>query len=449
MRDALGAAVKLKTNGKFEEAAAKLRSLTRKGKRNVRAAARHELAVLALQRGDATVADEELCALGLRYRISAPLWLGARQGRALLSSDSMAGSVRVLDNALPEGVFQQLRQALLAPKFWEEHGYPTDEFFSYSLPLGRRHPRKLLGAVAARFRRTAEVLAGEECGRVEWWTHRRSAGADGGHQLHFDLDELGMRREGTLRCPAVSLVFYVEADGVAPTVVTNEDVAGGDVATCSVRCHPKANRALFFKGSLMHGVVPMLPESEERERITLMMGFWAKSTPPLLSDAPSRAASGVLISLGPNMVMPRLRRSVKRKGKPSPHGTAKRLRSGTNVGAGWSELLMARVVKCDDTGNGPCASTEGAADLEVVSPVWEQVSGWSQEMARARLPGLFTGEFFVGHRAEVRAAAQRAAVPSIGVESVSIDELRRLRGEPEQDVVETVSIEELRRLRGE
>lgn len=156
-----------------------------------------------------------------------------------------------IDSVLPEALFQQLQSVLREPLFWEEHGYPTDQFFSYSLPLPARDlppPDTLLDAVAACLRGEAESLAGEECGSAEWWVHRRSGGADCGHQLHFDLDELSLR-SGKLGHPAVSTVLYVDGISGAPTLVTDEDIAHRNMAQHALRCQPRPNRALLFKGS--------------------------------------------------------------------------------------------------------------------------------------------------------------------------------------------------------
>lgn len=94
------------------------------------------------------------------------------------------------DDVLPSALFNAIQTALAEPVFWEEHGYPADAFFSYSLERDTLRT-SVLGAVAETIRPLAEKIAGVKTGRVEWWAHKRdTTGGDGGHQLHFDLDEV-------------------------------------------------------------------------------------------------------------------------------------------------------------------------------------------------------------------------------------------------------------------
>jgi len=117
-------------------------------------------------------------------------------------------------------------------------------------------------------------------GSVEWWAHsRRGEGA--GHQLHFDLDEAALpawraaaeaaeAAEGAGGAPPpaphpeVSCVVYLDAPAEggrgpgAPTLVLDQDVNGcpGSGSGRGWLCFPQTNRALLFRGGLLHGVVP-------------------------------------------------------------------------------------------------------------------------------------------------------------------------------------------------
>jgi hypothetical protein len=64
---------------------------------------------------------------------------------------------------------------------------------------------------------------------AEWWTHTRDLTSDFGHQLHFDMEERLLEREGIIIHPAVSSVVYLSgAEGTAgPTVVLDQTVDGG------------------------------------------------------------------------------------------------------------------------------------------------------------------------------------------------------------------------------
>ena len=118
---------------------------------------------------------------------------------------------------------------------------------------------------------------------------------------------------------------------------------------------------------------------------------------------------GVHRDLGPNMEL-----------RP-PAAPAKRRR-------GWQDVLLAPAPREDPAG------ARRPAALEPVAPVWEQAAGWKKRFAARRVAGLYTGEFCVGDRGAVRAAVRRqleAPPPPVleVVEEVSLEELKRLRGE--------------------
>jgi hypothetical protein len=205
---------------------------------------------------------------------------------------------------------------------------------------------------------------------VEVWCHRRPI--DGSHQLHYDMDEIRLqeRRERLLAastaaatqmqqktkrqkvdasdthnqgkndgvfCPMVScvLTIYVPSNShtcldcgetfrAAPTIVCNQSILNHNQTQASCQsndhmtgwlCYPKPNRLLAFEGSLLHGVVPGIPElngcvhgsesdsaesydgysntNNQPQRVTLMMGFWADGV----------RTQG---ELGPNMPLPNI-----------------------------------------------------------------------------------------------------------------------------------------------
>ena len=144
---------------------------------------------------------------------------------------------------------------------------------------------------------------------VEWWAHKRSnigsniggsGGSSGsGHQLHYDLGEKRLRRDGKAQCP-LSCVIYVE-EGAHPTIMpsprlrssTSRRWSRSPVIHLGVRrsswrtpsrrigarmrrrrrrwrhiedasgvlCSPVTNRMLVFDGSLLHGVMPARPSA--------------------------------------------------------------------------------------------------------------------------------------------------------------------------------------------
>ena len=108
--------------------------------------------------------------------------------------------------------------------FWSEHAYPNNSFWSYNLPLGGGEPGQtkarrgapeqpnpeggLMQEVSARVLALINEFDDREMGSVEFWAHCRT-GEGSGHQLHFDLDEVGLLHDGVLRHPAVSCVLCV------------------------------------------------------------------------------------------------------------------------------------------------------------------------------------------------------------------------------------------------
>ena len=146
---------------------------------------------------------------------------------------------------------------------------------------------------------------------------QRDEGRSGGsHQLHFDTDEVALAAATTTTGtksklgsgvgassrttqtqskskakakaktpprdihPIVSLVLYLSgSQQSAPTLVTNQTLEEGSVASEAFLVRPLDNRLLAFDGRLLHGVTPYLPlplssSASSTPRITLMLGIW-------------------------------------------------------------------------------------------------------------------------------------------------------------------------------
>lgn len=387
-------------------------------------AARYELAVLAMQRGDQAAADMQLRRLGMRYRVNTTLWSNTRVGPTAKDTDS----VHVFEPALPATVFSALSTALQEPAFWDAHGYPTDCFFSYNVPLTQK-TNGLMSQAIRLMQKSLEKATGSKFAAAEWWAHKRGIGADGGHQLHFDLDERARDLEHVVRHPTYSSVLYLDIGaGTAPTVITDQrvDQSNDDVDTEDAacwRCHPAANRLLTFDGGALHGVVPVIPEQQQqvsdRCRITLMIGWWTAS--PSVSSPPEMEDEGALVGLGPNMPLPELDQQ-----KLSP----------------WEKLLIASGSECkidkEEPSMIPCDEA-----LESCGKLWHEVASLpAGEKPKKLTPGaedVFTGHFFVQDPCEVFLACMpgqqgeqdEAGEPEefIEVEEMSLEDLKRLRGE--------------------
>jgi hypothetical protein len=144
-------------------------------------------------------------------------------------------------------------------------------------------------------------------------------------------------KDDGIYCPLVSCVLTInvpnnqeachacgETSKAAPTIVSSQSITNPITTQSNLRnahengkgwlCYPKPNRLLAFDGSLLHGVMPGIPEpgsdeesfssdassdnslpedNEGLKRVTLMLGFWAEGVCTQLTS-----------NIGPNMPFP-------------------------------------------------------------------------------------------------------------------------------------------------
>ena len=287
------------------------------------AAAQHELALLLSLSGRHADADAVLRALNLHHKLAPGVFVPT-PSPALESREAVPHRPVVIDHALPGAMVDGLRLGLgRDAAFWQEHCYPTPGFFSYRYPL--EQPARLLVERAAQallpLMRRHWPRAAAPPAVVEWWAHARTA--DGGHQLHFDMDEEALRRSGRASHPTLSAVLYLSAEQECslqpPTLVTSQALGGGEAEAEAEACppqkkpragatarqpslesaagavgwlvHPRPNRLLLFRGDRLHGVVPRLPRADAAaagQRLTLMFGWWPADAAPRPAAAPTR-----------------------------------------------------------------------------------------------------------------------------------------------------------------
>eukprot|EP00960_Hanusia_phi_P012009 349359-Hanusia_phi.AAC.2 len=299
-------ALAMRGEGKLEEAEKALRALVRK--KRFEEPAKYELSILLHAQGKHKEADKLAAELGFKYRLNDAVFEG---GRGVSKREGAEGKALIYDNAISEEMLKRLEQVFGEKSdFWSKHEYPTDFFFSYNAPImeaksssgkrrrvsSSRHAGNssdkpggaLLQQLARTFTRLAVPLTGgEEPSSVEWWAHSRER-CCGGHQLHFDLDEIRVREGEGYPHPIVSSVLYLH-DGGSPTLITDESIddgeeEGGEEKTSRMKgflCRPKRGRVLLFDGSLLHGVCPTSfdgPDGtrgkKETPRTTIMLGLW-------------------------------------------------------------------------------------------------------------------------------------------------------------------------------
>ncbi|KAJ1478078.1 hypothetical protein T484DRAFT_1905118 [Baffinella frigidus] len=523
----LEAALEVRGFGGEDEAESALRALLKGGDKETREIAQYELALLLHSLGRHKEGDELASALGFRYRLNDAIFEG-KGGAACEGVDGMVraldgavpepllhqlqkgvdGMVRALDGAVPDALVHQLQkmdgavpEALLGQQlqkvfaaesdFWDEHGYPTDSFFSYNQPLSptifpsSQAPAKKRKTEAGKEGETSSKASShgegapaggalmEQLGQVllplaeeflkgkagvesmEWWAHKRS-GRGAGHQLHFDLDEVAVAEEGTYPHPLVSCVLYLQGCG-GPTLVT--DVRVGDEGTGGVAakakaflCPPATGRLLLFSGDLMHGVCPCAAFDPAVPRTTLMIGLW----PAGVRTAPASAPP----LLGPNMTgaMPsaKVKKVKSAAGGQGASGNGKAAAAAR--GGEWRKLCVARVAAggAEEGSNVAKASKDRAPLVLDAGALWQKVRGAADQQKAAasgkRGSGggmLDIGKWFLrGKPSSVRQLClgpppqpkvvqgpseqeERAGVKQgVAVQGITLEQLMMLRGGP-------------------
>jgi hypothetical protein len=321
---------------------------------NDKSIAAYELALLLSQNGKGKDADDYLQYLGFKYKLSTSVFSTNNKNNILrYKSHKKNDPVVAFDNVLPEEFLETL-QAAFAPTspFWIEHGYPTDSFFSYNIPLSELNMnnnkksksnkessplssnivKDLALYLKPLLLKTFPNKQIKDLKSVEFWVHQRDTESSQGHQLHFDLDEKKLKEKGLNEStvnsihPLLSSVLYLNGsagnddievidDLFAPTLITDQTLLPNSIASEGWLCYPKPNRLLTFDGKLLHGVIPMpkqvmkettaKPSSNiniQQPRLTLMLGWWPEGVSTTKFSRNSSNSNSP--NLGPNMKFP-------------------------------------------------------------------------------------------------------------------------------------------------
>ncbi|GMI46508.1 hypothetical protein TrCOL_g10365 [Triparma columacea] len=270
----------------------------------LRAVACYQLALSSFQLSKSPEGDDYLHKLGFKLRLSDEVlkYNGNRPLHPPPPPTSLPPSHCIIDEALPSSLFSQLHESFAASEFWSAHGYPTDRFFSYNLPLSPPSFPSLLHQLSSTVRSLLlpSFPSLESASSAEIWAHSRTS--EGHHQLHYDLDEVALAR-GEICSPIVSTVLFLETiAGGSPTLVCNKKINEEDRGD-GYLCEGKPNRLLAFDGSLLHAVVPGIPaaplSSPPPRRITVMIGFWGSG----VNTTPTPTKLQPSDNLRPNMVL--------------------------------------------------------------------------------------------------------------------------------------------------
>jgi tetratricopeptide (TPR) repeat protein len=445
----------LKKEGQYDEAIDLLELVANDGNPDCSQVAIYELALLHSQLGNFNEADKYLATLGFVLKLSNQIICPSVHPTSSVLRDQKQAPVSVrqlsdaavvsFDNVLPLNLLQPLLEAFSpSSTFWSEHSYPTEEFFSYSCKKSDKPSlmsqiiKFLTPLIDSHFK---DMKIASKCSSVEWWCHKRDQSSGFAHQLHFDLDENSLQTykddvvsqqmtdsklseskkdsETSLRedlHPLVSAVLYLsEQKNAAPTLVTDQTLDAGSVATQAWLCHPAENRLLLFDGKLLHGVVPFLSPIEKKKhsalsgeaspRITIMMGFWAKD----FNNIPS---TGIPNKLGPNMAMPSF---------SSKHKT--KIEENEGSSATWPSLLSA-VETSEKIVYKVSSKIKNCGLVHVPGPVWVPVRGTNSLKGK----GL-SGNILPKVK---ESSGKRKKTDDVAIRSdfISIEDLKRLREAP-------------------
>jgi len=240
----------------------------------------YTLALLLAQEGKEAECDSYLLAMGFRWKLSSQILHYEKPPTTSPPKETISG-FQVLDGVLPNVLLLALQNGFVkGTRFWEDHGYPTDHFFSYHYTLTDL-PKNLVEQTIRAIRPlVAKVYPNlKSATGAEWWVHKRDKG--GGHQLHFDLDERHLNSGNGVRSALCTSILYLTGGSCfGPTLVTDQRLKSG-LATKAWLVHPKANRMVIFDGSQLHGVVPGRPlpntspaTDDTMPRVTIMIAWW-------------------------------------------------------------------------------------------------------------------------------------------------------------------------------
>ena len=205
------------------------------------------------------------------------------------------------NGVLPSDLYKNLCN-LFCPEatYWTESDYNNRGYYSYYIDLEgkannstqnvRDCPSNMIEDVivnhllplAERTLQESNVKSSsQKIVGAEWWTHTRPISANLGHPLHFDTDEVLLRKEKTVSHPIVSSVLYLTGSGGGggSTVVFDQTPESTEVAKQAWISQPVDNAFMVFPGNLLHGVLPCTGADAAQSscRLTLMIGFWTRS----------------------------------------------------------------------------------------------------------------------------------------------------------------------------
>ena len=190
---------------------------------------------------------------------------------------TMEKNVDIFENALPQPLFDRLRNAVMMignERMKSNGSYSTTFWFQ----RGDAPSNLAEEAVASLL---DIVRPGDDCIGTEWWLGRLGNGKKLG--FHYDRDLALQKQTGEVACPILGSVFYLNDYPSTPTVIVPDTPGQNSSSAESESVESVANRYMVFRGDLRHGVVPdpeklhldpKRPDGSPERRLTLLVNYW-------------------------------------------------------------------------------------------------------------------------------------------------------------------------------
>ena len=191
--------------------------------------------------------------------------------------------VRLFEEALPNGLYDRLKAAVLAVGD-EKPGGKSSYSTTFWYP-NEKAPDNLAEEAIVALRDM--VMPPSDCIGTEWWLGRLPYGKK--LSMHFDRDLALSRKAGKEVFPMLGSVLYLNDYPSSPTVLTDQ-VPGPDGKSkvpptpgLTTAVAALSNNYVVFPGNLLHGVLPDQTKAHEGLkageatpdlRLTLLVNFW-------------------------------------------------------------------------------------------------------------------------------------------------------------------------------
>ena len=222
----------------------------------------------------------------------------------------------MFENAIPNLLKLDL-QEMFSPTsmFWDGTNYHERGYYSFWYDLSKQPSNTIEILIQYLLPIVQKQVPNEVFCGGEWWVHSRPEGKNLGHQLHLDTEENTLEIKRKIVHPRVSSVIYLSPSSNKNggcTVVFDQTLEENKnkkpEATSAYVCKPSEGGFLVFDGRKIHGVLPSNPLSptnttgttptnrinqndlkrrkitvpflrkvEQKQRLTLMIGFWTEN----------------------------------------------------------------------------------------------------------------------------------------------------------------------------